>query len=246
MRVKIGKYVNWFGPYQLAEKICFWAKDVKDEYGFERKPNWVHKFGEWLAHGSIEPDPKPGDTALAWDRNRPETFLYRFLTWIHEKRQRTVSVQIDRWDTWSMDNTLAIIVLPMLKQLRSTKHGAPAVDIKDVPEHLRPSKKELAAYRRNGHTDEQFFARWDWILDEMIFAFEHLVNDDWEEQYHTGKIDLRSQPIEWDENGKPKMYQMVEGPGHTHQSDQAAIDAVNERINRGLLFFGKYYRNLWD
>jgi hypothetical protein len=58
MRVKIGKYENWFGPYQLAETLCFWAKPVVDEYGMKSKPDYVHNFGEWLAHGSVEPDAK--------------------------------------------------------------------------------------------------------------------------------------------------------------------------------------------
>ena len=63
MKVYIGRYKNWFGPYQLAEFLCFWAKNEKDEHGIERKPEWVHNFGEWLAHGKESPDfwlsPKP-------------------------------------------------------------------------------------------------------------------------------------------------------------------------------------------
>jgi hypothetical protein len=45
-------------------------------------------------------------------------------------------VKIDKWDTWSMDHTLAQIVLPMLKQLQATKHGSPLVEDEDVPEGL--------------------------------------------------------------------------------------------------------------
>ena len=60
MKVYIGKYKDWFGPYQLAELLCFWAKKEKDEYGFEHTADWVHNFGEWLAHGSIEPEPEVG------------------------------------------------------------------------------------------------------------------------------------------------------------------------------------------
>lgn len=244
MRVKIGKYKNWFGPYQLAEALCFWARDVEDEYGFKRKPDWVHNFGEWLAHGSVEPDPQPGDEPRAWDRERPETWLYRFLTWVDSKRKRTVKIHIDRWDTWNMDYTLALIVLPMLRQLKETKHGAPFVDDADVPEHLRST---TAPPKENEwDTDGNHFKRWDWVLDEMIFAFEHIVDDSWEEKYYSGEFDFRSKPCEWDENGQPKMYQMVEGPKHTYKSDREAIDAVNDRINRGLVLFGKYFRNLWD
>ena len=104
MKVKIGPYENWFGPYQLAEKLCFWAKEEKDEYGIPRKPDWVHNFGEWLAHGSVEPEPEVGEIR-GWDRGRHETVLSKFLTWIHSKKERTIKVHIDRWDTWSMDHT---------------------------------------------------------------------------------------------------------------------------------------------
>jgi len=52
--------------------------------------------------------------------------------------------------------------------------------------------------------------------------------------------------VEWDEAGKPKLYEMVEGPGHTAKTDYDGVQAVYDRIDRGLLFFGKYYRNLWD
>ena len=45
MKVKLKKPVNWFGPYQLAEAICFWAKKEKDEIGIDREPEWVHNFG---------------------------------------------------------------------------------------------------------------------------------------------------------------------------------------------------------
>jgi len=49
MKVVIGKYHTWIGPYQIAEALCFWAKPVKDEIGMPRKPDWVHLFGNWLA-----------------------------------------------------------------------------------------------------------------------------------------------------------------------------------------------------
>jgi len=82
-----------------------------------------------------------------------------------------VSVHIDDFDTWNMDHTLAYIIEPMLKQLKLTKHGAPYVYPEDVPTELRPTKKELTAYTKNGDTDSKFFERWDWVLDEMIYAF---------------------------------------------------------------------------
>lgn len=83
-------------------------------------------------------------------------------------------ITIHSWDTWSMDHTLSYIIVPMLIQLKETKHGAPNVDNDDVPEELRmPDGWKETRYNIDGETDEQFFNRWDWVLDEMIWAFTY-------------------------------------------------------------------------
>ena len=239
MKVKIGKYTNWFGPYQLADLLCFWVPNEKDEYGFESKPHWVHQFGEWLAYGNIEPEQEIGEVRPCAHERRM-TWLYRFLSWINSKQQRKIDVHIDRWDTWSMDNTLAYIILPMLKQLRDTKHGGPQVDIADVPKNLRPTEKQSEKYKNTGETDPKFFKRWDWVLDEMIFAFESKVDDSWEEQFESGESDLQWKKLEGG------MYQMVDGPAHTKKYNWAGRKKYEERIQNGFRLFGKYYQNLWD
>ena len=67
----------------------------------------------------------------------------------------------------------------MLYQLKETKHGAPFVDNKDVPEELHmPDGWYEEKYSRNGETDPHFFDRWDWVLDEMIYAFDSKANKD--------------------------------------------------------------------
>jgi hypothetical protein len=94
-----------------------------------------------------------------------------------DRRVQKVKVHIDRWDTWSMDYTLAPIILPMLKQLKETNHGASYVDPKDVPKELHP-KKQTKKQKDNGETDSTHFERWDWVLDEMIYAFDCKANKD--------------------------------------------------------------------
>ena len=101
MKVNIGPYKSWTGPYQIANALCFWVPEVADEYGCKSKPEWVHNFGTWLA--GTEPK---------------YSLLMRLCCWIDSKRHRVIQVRVDAWDTWSMDSTLALIVLPMLKQLR--------------------------------------------------------------------------------------------------------------------------------
>jgi len=238
MKIKLGPYKNWFGPYQLAELLMFWVPKEKDEHGFPHTADRVHKFGEWLAHGSVWPEPKVGDIHKWGDR--PHTWLYKFLSWIDSKKKRTIKVHIDRWDTWSMDHTLSYIVLPMLKQLKETKHGAPHVDLKDVPKELH-GKKLTKKQKDNGEVDDKHFERWDWVLDEMIFAFETKVDDGrWEEQFETGEYDLQWEKLE---NGNSRM---VHGPSHTAKTDWEGKKAYQERISNGFRLFGKYFENLWD
>lgn len=252
MKVYIGKGKDWFGPYQLAEALCFWAKKDVDEYGFEHNPEWVHKFGEFLAHGFHKETQQQKRIWLNTDR--PETWLYKLLNWIHSKKIDTQYIKIDYWDTWSMDQTLSPIILPMLKQLKATKHGSAQVDMEDVPEYMRTTDTEdwdsqiTFDFYKEDQEKRQYDVhdRWDWVLDEMIFAFEHLVDNSWEDKYHVGKIEYLSEPCKWDENGKPTLYQMKDGPNHTHKCDYEGLRAEWERVDNGLRLFGRYYRGLWD
>ena len=157
-----------------------------------------------------------------------------------DRREQKIKIHIDRWDTWSMDHTLAHIILPMLKQLKATTHGAPWVAVTDVPKELRPTKKQLMDYQKDGTTDPKFFERWNWVLDEMIFAFDSKVNDGWEEQFETGESDLQWKKLE------DGMSQMVEGPRHTKVYDRKGREKYQERISNGFRLFGRYYENLWD
>tara|TARA_B100000035_G_scaffold313169_1_gene326240 strand:- start:633 stop:1094 length:462 start_codon:yes stop_codon:yes gene_type:complete len=74
-----------------------------------------------------------------------------------------VKVKIDEWDTWNMDETLAHIILPMLKQLKKKTHSYPS----SLPNE----------------------AAWKDTLDKMIFSFSSKLND-WEEQFQSGEHDV--------------------------------------------------------
>lgn len=112
---------------------------------------------------------------------------YRFYhKWFGLPVEQKIKVSLDPWDTWNMDFTLAHIVLPMLKQLQATKQGSAVVDDEDVP-HL--PKKLLASNESmqydlfaSEEQDElswaQYVERWQWVLEEMIYAFDCKVNKD--------------------------------------------------------------------
>ncbi len=170
---------------------------------------------------------------------------------------RKISVRIDKFDTWSMDSTLAHIVVPMLKQLKKTTHGAPNTDDSDVPDHLKSTADKKA--RKEHECDKFHFKRWDWILGEMIFAFES-VNKDWERKYEKGKSDYLWQAYAKNRNklGEPKRlgdrtkiagvsyFEMIKGPKHTYVADYEGMKRYRERMQSGFLLFGKYYMALWD
>jgi len=120
----------------------------------------------------------PFEKKLEWLEDRIQNF-YNIFNWAwFDRRKPIINVRIDREDTWSMDHTLAPIILPMLIQLKERKHGAPNVDLEDVPEDLHPTVEEYDEYLKNGQTDEKFFVRWDWVMGEMIYAFDCKANKD--------------------------------------------------------------------
>lgn len=240
MRIHLGPGKNWFGPYQLAEFLCFWAKKEVDEYGFKTKPKWVHKFGEFLAYGDIESEPEVGEKRDFLEE-RKQTILYKFLSWVHSKKKVIRKVQIDPWDTWSMDYTLAQVILPMLKQLASKKHGAPYVDDEDVPEELRSTA--APAKENEWDTDDNHFKRWDWILDEMIFAFEHIVHTSWKyDKDNTGK----TYSVKREDGNYQILFERTEEEKVAYKEHQEKVREIEARISNGTRLFGKYYRGLWD
>ena len=236
MKVYIGPYKNWFGPYQLAELLCFWVKNEKDEDGIERKPDWVHNFGEWLAYGNVK---APETFSLGKDP-REQTLLYRFLSWIESKRKQRIYIKIDRHDTWSMDSTLALIILPMLKQLRATKHGAPGVDDEDVPEELRSISAEPK--ENEWDIDSNHFKRWDWVMEQMIWSFAQKLDIDHDAQFYSGTHDVQFIKS----NEYPYHSEMVRGPNDTFKIDMEGLEKHEARIQNGFRLFGKYYQGLWD
>lgn len=143
---------------------------------------------------------------------------------------RQEDVFLDKWDSWSADHTIALIVAPLLQQLKLTKHGSGGVDDEDVPEELRSTS--APPKENEWDIDDNFHKRWDWVLDEMIWAMtEHA-----------------------DGTGDDKFFDHSEVNEEADLSDQIAqikcdregLEAYEARKQRGFELFGKYFQNLWD
>jgi hypothetical protein len=203
LKVYIGPYIDWFGPYQLAGLL--------EKIGVSE--NRCHKIGGWLG----------------------ETWVGDFLEWRHSKKKRGQMIIIDNYDIWSAYHTMAMIILPVLKKLKEDKTGTPWIDDEDAPWYFHskfcPSTSGW---------DDNCSNRWEYVLDEMIWAFENLVDESWEDRYHHGDIDRLWLPA--DDN---KMATSGYGPKHTYWFDHDGYKKHEEKIDNGLRLFAKYFRTLW-
>jgi hypothetical protein len=217
MKVYLGPYRSWIGPYQIASALCFWAKPEKDEHGFEMEPEWVHNFGTWLAE----------------DKNGNDSWLCKFCNWVQEHKKRCQWVHIDNYDVWGMDHTLALIIHPMLLKLKTQKHGYGFIDNKDVPKELRSTAPGARKGLKNKWDwDNYAEARYSWMLDELIWTFEQLIDDN----------DGESQFYDHTESSKEKDFNRSM---QKLKVDRAGLEAHQKRIENGLHLFGKYFRTLW-
>ena len=224
MKIYKSNYRNhWISPYTVLEYVFFWTawskcgrnKGVIEDRDYVDHPAWVERVTDYIS---------PVCQAIKWvlDLVHPQINI----------------VRIDRYDTWSMDHTLADIILPMLKQLDATKHGAPHVDDEDVPEYLRSHMAQPKEHEWD--TDSLWHMRWDWVLAEMIWAFEQKVKDDAEGQFFDhSAYENDNVPIkEWlaDINNRASKVKY----------DEAGHQVWLARKANGLRLFGKYYEALWD
>ena len=205
MKIYLSKYRNhWISPYTILEKVFFWQDWAKSEDVLY--PEWVEKWADKIRPISVA--------------------IQKVLDYVHPKIDY---VKIDYWDTWSMDHTLAPIIHKMLVQLKATKHGSGLIDDEDVPEELRSHN----GTKENVYdVDSLFHKRYEWVLDEMIWTFEQLADNNNEEKFYDHSA------INPNGSFKEQMSQL--------KVDHDGLEAHNNRIDRGTKLFGKYFRTLWD
>jgi hypothetical protein len=210
---------TWLSPYTIIDYVFFWTdwskcsrnKSIISDKKWVDHPAWVEK---------LVPILNP---------------FCEVLKKIREVIQPTIRyVKIDRYDTWSMDHTLAHIIHPMLVQLTETKHGAPYTDDEDVPDELKSTNAEPK--ENEWDTDSNHFKRWDYILNEMIWSFEQELKDDDEGQFFDHS-ECSDEKFPWDKDGRYVSKLKL---------DKDGLEAHQKRKANGFRLFGRYYQNLWD
>lgn len=139
-------------------------------------------------------------------------------------KQQRIERGFDDTECWNLDTTIAQFVLPRLKHFKENTNGYPGND--EIPT----------------------FEKWNEILDKMIYAFDHIVNEDKydeEKQKRHGVDFLEMYGFEKQEDGSALM---VETPKYNKQAMENYRKEQfedMEKVNEGLQLFGKYFRSLW-
>lgn len=147
------------------------------------------------------------------------------------KATRKVNIKVDKWDSWNADQTIAMIAHPVLVQLKTTKQGAPCVDDEDVPEELRSYNSEPGEDEYD--VDSNHFNRWNYVLDEMIWSMKEIS-----EGYPTEDSFYDWSACEECDNRKERYKKL--------KIDHEGLQQYHERVDKGCMLFGKYFRSLWD
>lgn len=167
-------------------------------------------------------------------------------------RDRKVEVHIDNHDTWNLDHTLALIILPALIQLKTQQHGVPG-QFASIAGGASYDAQDSFDFYKETH-DEAFqktCKQWEEILDKMIWSFEQIAFKDWEDRYHHGKAKYErvkeDTPTINPVTGQPEyMYRIVDTNPNEHWYDMDGAELHRNRIQEGLDLFTKYYSDLWD
>lgn len=168
----------------------------------------------------------------------------------NKTNRRKIKIHIDRYDTWSMDHTLAMIIYPMLLQLKDTKQGIPA-DFAAVGGEDYVSQQSFDFYKESYNESFDISCKkYEEILDKMIWSFQQIAEDNWEENYYHGKAEydwVETEPmLNPNTNVIEPMYQMVDKNPGEHWVDYEGMRLHQERIQEGLDLFAKYFTSLWD
>ena len=150
-------------------------------------------------------------------------------------------VEIDDYDAWNCDYTLAQIAHPLLVKLKEKKHGAPIVEDENVPEELRSTS--CAPKENEWDIDDNHFKRWDWVLDEIIFAMQEIANgNENEPPYHTKTGTMEFGEIDPKKGTGPLIFNGWESTPESIASNKA----YHDRVQNGCRLFGLQFQNLWS
>lgn len=149
-------------------------------------------------------------------------WIYRDVILFIKSKYQLVRYGFEFRDTWSLDHSLSLWIIPRLKYLRDNCNGTP----------IKPD---------GGMTEDGPVAytmeEWRAILDEIIWGFEFILKDDeyqrqcYPDDYDFGFETDESSYIVWNDDRKP---------------DYTEYNKLKIRYEKSMLLFAANLRNLWD
>jgi hypothetical protein len=134
-------------------------------------------------------------------------------------------------ECWNLSNNIAQYILPRLKHFRNMERmGIPG---------------NMFVKHHNINTEEENLAskNWNAILDELIWTFEYIIDDERfnpmpsSKQFYTLNVNDMEGWIGREKSPEEKAL----WDAYIEKSQQ-----LEERKNKGLALFAKYFDNLWD
>ena len=113
-------------------------------------------------------------------------------------------------ECWSLDYTFSKFILPRLKHFKKMK--------------------------RYGYHPDMTPEEWESVIDEIIWPFEYLVDD---EQFNPFPNFYKDKDWEFNKEKTPEQKQLFD-------EWMKKNNELEERSQKGLQLFAKYYRHLWD
>ena len=166
--------------------------------------------------------------------------------------KRRIKIEVDNFDSWSLDSTMSWIILPVLIQLKYSMQGVPA----DFTKAIGNDVDGNYCFDFIKDDEDEVFNKgceaWETAIDKMIWSFYQLsLDDEFDSKYHHGRMET-----EWKESdhtypnpitGKiEKTFEMIDKNPDDHWYDRVGHELHEKRIQEGLDLFAKYYRALWD
>lgn len=89
------------------------------------------------------------------------------------RKNKALRIEIDDYDMWNADHTLALIIVPLLKKLKENSYSFPS-------EFSEPDiNSDGINYGGNGGGHDAWLS----VLDQMINGFAIIASDEW--PYHS-------------------------------------------------------------
>lgn len=182
---------------------------------------------------------------------------------LKNKLQRLIRGYSDS-DCWNLPQAIAKFILPRIKHLRQNYHSLAnrhhlLIDNKIVPYVGQQDNFEfdekLGSYtdKTTGLEISLNEKEYEYILDEIIFALQMIVN---EEDSEVGLEELYEvYPKGFDPIKDRQMFLTPQGDGtslvefeskNNIQPDYSKLNKAYERQRNGLILLGLYFKDLWD